>query len=78
MFALARSWFFWILVMFLAPLITMRMVSEEAKSGMLEFLLTAPVGCGDSDSGDDELPLAQYCPELLKVFCEKRIACYSA
>jgi len=40
-------------------------------------LLTAPVGCGDSDSGDDELPLAQYCPELLKVFCEKRISCYS-
>lgn len=34
---------FWFLVSFLAPLLTMRMISEEARSGVLEFLLTAPV-----------------------------------
>lgn len=35
---------FWFLMLFLPPLLTMRMVSEEAKNGLLEFLLTAPVG----------------------------------
>ena len=35
---------FWFLVLFLPPLVTMRMISEETRSGMLEFLLTAPVG----------------------------------
>ncbi|HED65498.1 MAG TPA: hypothetical protein ENJ09_08070 [Planctomycetes bacterium] len=33
----------WFLLSFLAPLLTMRMISEEGRSGMLEFLLTAPV-----------------------------------
>jgi len=37
---------FWVLVAILPPLITMRMVSEEARSGLLEFLLTAPVRDG--------------------------------
>ena len=37
------GWPFWFLIMFLPPLLTMRMISEESKSGMLEFLLTAPV-----------------------------------
>lgn len=31
------------LAMVLTPLLTMRMISEEARSGLLEFLLTAPV-----------------------------------
>jgi ABC-2 type transport system permease protein len=35
---------FWLLVVILPPLLTMRMISEEARSGMLEFVLTAPVG----------------------------------
>lgn len=35
---------FWILSALLAPLVTMRMISEESRSGVLEFLLTAPVG----------------------------------
>jgi len=34
---------FWALLVVLPPLLTMRMISEEAKSGTLEFLLTAPV-----------------------------------
>ena len=34
---------FWLLTLLLAPLLTMRMISEESRSGLLEFLLTAPV-----------------------------------
>ncbi|QDU84772.1 ABC-2 family transporter protein [Planctomycetes bacterium Pla163] len=34
---------FWILALVMTPLVTMRMISEEARSGVLEFLLTAPV-----------------------------------
>lgn len=42
-FVIGGSVPFWILVLFLPPLLTMRMLSEESRSGMLEFLLTAPV-----------------------------------
>ena len=34
---------FWALAALFPPLLTMRMLSEEAKSGLLEYLLTAPV-----------------------------------
>jgi ABC-2 type transport system permease protein len=34
---------FWLLSLILPPLLTMRMISEESRSGLLEFLLTAPV-----------------------------------
>ena len=37
------SGLFWLMMVFLPPLLTMRMISEESKSGVLEFLLTAPV-----------------------------------
>lgn len=36
--------FFWIVVLFLPPLFTMRMFAEEKRSGTLEMVLTAPVG----------------------------------
>lgn len=42
-FVLGGSWTFWLMVVLLPPLLTMRMFSEEARSGVLEFLLTAPV-----------------------------------
>lgn len=41
--AFGGSWIFWGSLAFLPPLLTMRMLSEEARSGLLEFLLTAPV-----------------------------------
>lgn len=41
---LLGGWPFWVLMVFLPPLLTMRMISEESRSGVLEFLLTAPVG----------------------------------
>lgn len=41
--ALGGSWLYWGILLLFPPLLTMRMISEEAKSGVLEFLLTAPV-----------------------------------
>lgn len=35
--------FFWALMLVLAPLLTMRLLAEEASSGTLEYLRTAPV-----------------------------------
>jgi len=43
MFGFVGGYPFWWLLMLLPPLVTMRMISEEARSGMLEYLLTAPV-----------------------------------
>ncbi len=34
---------YWYLTFFVPPLLTMRMISEESRSGILEFLLTSPV-----------------------------------
>lgn len=41
--ALGQSWTFWALLVLVPPLLTMRMISEESRSGVLEFLLTSPV-----------------------------------
>ncbi len=43
LFILFHSPYFWFYFLFLFPLITMRLFSEEEKSGTLEGLLTAPV-----------------------------------
>lgn len=40
---LGGGWPFWYLTFFVPPLLTMRMLSEESRSGLLEFLLTSPV-----------------------------------
>ncbi len=42
-FSLGGSYPFWFLAIVIPPLLTMRMISEESRGGMLEFLLTAPV-----------------------------------
>lgn len=42
-FLLGGGFPFWLLLLVLPPLLTMRMISEESRSGLLEFLLTAPV-----------------------------------
>ncbi len=41
--ALGESSVFWALCVLFPPLLTMRMLSEESRSGLLEYLLTAPV-----------------------------------
>lgn len=40
---LGGSYHYWALLALLPPLLTMRMLSEESRTGMLEYLLTAPV-----------------------------------
>lgn len=40
---LGGGWPFWCLLVVVPPLLTMRMISEESRTGLLEFLLTAPV-----------------------------------
>lgn len=37
------NYFFWMLILLLAPLLTMRLLAEEAANGTLEYLRTAPV-----------------------------------
>lgn len=43
LFVMGNAWSFWAFLVFLPPILTMRSISEESKSGILEFLLTAPV-----------------------------------
>jgi ABC-2 type transport system permease protein len=38
--------FFWLLLLFIVPVITMRLLAEERRTGTLEVLLTAPIGEG--------------------------------
>ncbi len=35
--------FFWLVMLFVAPVLTMRLISEERRSGTIEVLMTAPV-----------------------------------
>ncbi len=43
--------FFWLVLMFLAPVLTMRLLSEERRSGTIEVLMTAPVTEGQIVAG---------------------------
>lgn len=40
---LGGSWVFWLFLVLLPPVLAMRMLAEESRTGSLEFLLTAPV-----------------------------------
>lgn len=35
--------FFWLVLLFVAPILTMRLVAEERKTGTIELLMTAPI-----------------------------------
>lgn len=37
------GFFFWLVLLFVAPVLTMRLISEERRSGSIEVLMTAPV-----------------------------------
>lgn len=56
-YALGESFVFWALLVLLPPLVTMRMISEESRSGILEFLLTAPVS-------DAAVVIGKFCAAL--------------
>lgn len=43
--------FFWLLLLFFAPAITMRLLAEERKTGSIEILMTAPVTEGQVVTG---------------------------
>ncbi len=54
---LGESMFFWLAMLVVTPLITMRLLAEEKRSGTIESLLTAPVR-------DTEVVLAKYAGAL--------------
>jgi gliding motility-associated transport system permease protein len=37
------TWLFWLVLIFVAPVLTMRLLAEERRSGSIEVLMTAPV-----------------------------------
>ena len=43
--------FFWLILLFIAPVLTMRLLSEERRSGTIEVLMTAPVTEGQVVTG---------------------------
>ena len=52
--------FFWLLLLFIAPVLTMRLLSEELRSGSIEVLMTAPVTEGQVVAGKYLAALAFY------------------
>lgn len=45
------TFFFWIVVVFAAPVLTMRLLAEERRSGSIEVLMTAPITEGQVVAG---------------------------
>jgi len=45
------NFFFWILMLTVPPLVTMRLLAEERRSGTVELLMTAPVKTGEVIAG---------------------------
>ncbi len=52
--------FFWLFLLFVVPVITMRLVAEERRSGTIEVLLTSPVTEGQVITGKFLAALAFY------------------
>ena len=52
--------FFWLFLLFLVPVITMRLVAEERRSGTIEVLLSSPVTEGQVIAGKFLAALAFY------------------
>ncbi len=52
------TWLFWLLLIFTVPVLTMRLISEERRSGSIEFLMTAPVT-------ETQVVLGKYLASLL-------------
>jgi ABC-2 type transport system permease protein len=45
------TFFFWLILLFVGPVLTMRLLSEELRSGSIEVLMTAPVSEGQVVAG---------------------------
>ncbi len=55
-----QTFFFWLVIVFVAAVLTMRLVSEERRSGTIEVLMTAPVTEGQVVIGKYLAALAFY------------------
>jgi ABC-2 type transport system permease protein len=58
---LFQGFFFWVLMLFLATVLTMRLISEELRSGSIEVLMTAPVTEAQVVVGKYLAALGFYC-----------------
>jgi ABC-2 type transport system permease protein len=58
---LFQGFFFWVLMLFLATVLTMRLISEELRSGSIEVLMTAPVTEAQVVVGKYLAALTFYC-----------------
>jgi ABC-2 type transport system permease protein len=58
---LFQGFFFWVLMLFLATVLTMRLLSEELRSGSIEVLMTAPITEVQVVVGKYLAALAFYC-----------------
>lgn len=45
------TFFFWVILLFIGPVLTMRLLSEELRSGSIEVLMTAPISEGQVVAG---------------------------
>jgi gliding motility-associated transport system permease protein len=58
---LFQGFFFWVLLLFLCTVLTMRLISEELRSGSIEVLMTAPVTEAQVVTGKYLAALTFYC-----------------
>jgi ABC-2 type transport system permease protein len=56
-----QTLYFWLVLLFVAPVLTMRLLSEERRSGTIEVLMTAPVTEGQVVTGKYLAALLFYC-----------------
>jgi ABC-2 type transport system permease protein len=54
------SWLSWLVILFITPVVTMRLLAEERRSGSIEVLMTAPVSEGQVVTGKYLAALAFY------------------
>ena len=57
-----QTFFFWLVLLFVTPVLTMRLISEERRSGTIEVLMTAPVS-------EVEVVLGKYLAALVFYLC---------
>ena len=53
-----QTFFFWLVLLFVTPVLTMRLISEERRSGTIEMLMTSPITEG-------QVVLGKFCAALV-------------
>jgi ABC-2 type transport system permease protein len=56
-----QGFFFWVILLFISTVLTMRLISEELRSGSIEVLMTAPVTEAQVVLGKYSAALTFYC-----------------